>query len=75
NGNWFNYDFENRGTYEYDGTSISFSTESPEGVVEYNGTVYEDKLTMVSHSYINGRISDEEDYIFYPFTEIPDYVP
>lgn len=47
-------------TYVLEGTTVKFSTQSTEGVVEYEGTVDGDKLRLNWTSRINGATGSEE---------------
>lgn len=53
-----------RGCYAISGPAISFSTACVDGVVEYNGTVFEGVLTVAFHSHINGH---RDILMYYPF--------
>ena len=49
------------GCYELRGTHLRFWTRSPDGVVDYDGSVRHDGLHLKSHSHINGH---EEDAVY-----------
>ena len=70
---WFNreddYYKELLGHYELSGGGITLTTYSPQGSVDYKGTVYSNKLVLDSHSNINGHEVKGSQYVFYPFGE------
>lgn len=51
---WFNKPYENTGTYSFKDASITFSLTSPEGTVDYEGSIVRRLLTLNLHSHING---------------------
>jgi len=53
------------GCYELGGTHLRFSMRSPDGVVDYDGSVRQDGLHLRSLSHINGYEEDEV-YRFVP---------
>ena len=63
---WFNKENSDisKGIYRIVEEKISFQSKSSNGVVEYNGQVYENKIILNSHSYINGYEEKNREYLF-----------
>jgi hypothetical protein len=51
---WFNRPYRNSGTYLFVGNNIKFSLSSPQGTVDYEGSIARQVLTLNVHSHING---------------------
>ena len=67
-GNWFNEQYENKGTFNISEDKISFEC----GKVEYKGTIIsDDLLKLFSHSNINNYETTEE-YNFISFKVVQD---
>ncbi|MFH1346501.1 MAG: hypothetical protein ABIL01_35710 [Pseudomonadota bacterium] len=67
--NWFRKESPLRfpiGRYKIDGNKISFSTTSANGVVDYEGSLENEMLSLKFHSQINGG-SFSGQYSFIPF--------
>ena len=65
-GDWFNEFYEKNGNYTIFGNKISFVC----GKVSYEGTILDSgKLSLFSHSYINGHESTNE-YKYISFNDI-----
>ena len=58
-------------TYVIEGDHITLSDTFENGSVDYEGTIKADRLTLNSHSNVNGNERKNADYIFYPATQIP----
>ena len=58
------------GVVRMDGDSIAFTTSSPEGEVDYNGSIVEDTLKLTPTSRIPGyeRVGNAQTYTFCPTT-------
>lgn len=78
-GDWFNRDSVtgnfSTGTASGENDTVSFSVSSPQGTVDYTGTIKKGYLILNWHSNINGTDGTDEKYVFYPFSEIPAYQP
>lgn len=59
------------GSWEMNGSEISFTTVSKNGTVDYKGRVYEGYMIVDSHSNINGFERKGMKLDFYPFEELP----
>lgn len=68
---WFNredeYYADLLGSYELTDGGITLTTSSPQGSVDYQGTVLADKLVLDSRSNINGVKFTNCEYVFYAF--------
>jgi len=60
------------GEYQLMDGAITLTTHSPNGSVDYEGTVLTDKLRLSSHSNINGYEVKGSEYVFYSFDELSD---
>lgn len=73
---WFNRESEHYvdllGEYLLADGAITLTTYSPNGSVDYEGTVLADKLVLDSHSNINGYEVKGSEYVFYSFDELED---
>ena len=67
NDSWFNQNYERKGNYKISGDQISFEC----GNVIYKGTILDDKLSLFSHSNINGFEATRL-YKFIPFDILND---
>jgi hypothetical protein len=56
---WFKMPFRNTGDYSISGSSIKFSTHSPEGTVDFEGTIRGTLLELNFHSLINDNRGTE----------------
>ena len=71
---WFDINSEKvpdlGGSYELDGNTITATTTSETGSVDYWGKVYDGYMILDSHSNINGNEREDIRYEFYPFDEV-----
>ncbi|MFG1690699.1 hypothetical protein ACGF5M_00850 [Gemmatimonadota bacterium] len=65
---WFNRTASSKGRYTVRDLEIEFSSTSPEGTVDYEGTIEPNGLTLKWYSHINGREGSGE-YQFFPLPE------
>jgi hypothetical protein len=60
------------GSFELEGTTLSFATKSANGIVEYRGEIEADgSLVLDSHSHINGNREEGERFKFVKIEEGP----
>lgn len=61
---WFHREGTNTtsGLYIFDGETLSFSTTSWEGTVDYAGFGQDDKIILNTHSHINGYSAKNQEY-------------
>lgn len=72
---WFDRNKDNYkdylGYYSFNDGKITLTTISQNGTVDYQGSIDEKYMILDSHSNINGHESENVQYEFYSFSEIP----